>query len=136
MSCANFELFFTQAISKIKIALNGYKGSRIADLPMMVDFTHTGDLGKIIYVSLSSPPFNIAIFKRISTVSTTSIVVSSTSTGLCYSLNVLIKWISIFQSNLHADQDVLCSSGLWLQHRQDAGDIAFVTLSILNINMN
>ena len=36
-----------QALSKIRIALNGYKGSRISDLGMMIDFTHTGDLGKI-----------------------------------------------------------------------------------------
>ena len=35
-----------QAVSKIKAALNGSKGSRIADLEMMVDFTHTGDFGK------------------------------------------------------------------------------------------
>ena len=73
------KFFFIQAIAKIKVALNGYKGSRIADLPMMVDFTHTGDLGTIIFISLSDS--YIAIFKRISTVSTTSIVVSSISTG-------------------------------------------------------
>lgn len=36
-----------QAVSKIRIALNGYKGSRVSDLDMMIDFTHTGDLGRI-----------------------------------------------------------------------------------------
>jgi hypothetical protein len=34
----------SKAVSKVKAALNGYKGCRMDDLDMMVDFTHTGDL--------------------------------------------------------------------------------------------
>lgn len=39
-----------QAIAKVRAALNGYKGRRMADLEMMVQFTHTGDLGNYFYI--------------------------------------------------------------------------------------
>jgi len=34
----------SKAISKVRSALNGYKGCRMTDLEMMVEFTHTGDI--------------------------------------------------------------------------------------------
>jgi len=34
----------SKAISKVRSAIQGYNGTRIADLEMMVDFVHTGDL--------------------------------------------------------------------------------------------
>ena len=38
---------YYQAIAKVKRALIGNKGSRLADLEMMVNFTHTGELGTL-----------------------------------------------------------------------------------------
>ena len=35
----------SQAIAKVRAALNGHNGCRMDDLEMMLEFTHTGDLG-------------------------------------------------------------------------------------------
>ena len=35
-----------QAVAKVKNAIHGYKNGRFDDLRYMLDFTHTGDLGK------------------------------------------------------------------------------------------
>ena len=35
----------SQAIEKLRSALNGKNGSRFEDLSMMTEFTHTGELG-------------------------------------------------------------------------------------------
>ena len=38
--------YLLQAISKVKNAIHGYQNVRFNDLENMLQFTHTGDLGK------------------------------------------------------------------------------------------
>ena len=40
--------WYLQAITKVKNAIHGYQNVRFNDLEYMTEFTHTGDLGKII----------------------------------------------------------------------------------------
>ena len=35
-------------IKKVRSAIEGRDGGRLADLPMMVGFTHTGDIGTVL----------------------------------------------------------------------------------------